>query len=316
MNESAPRSHLQKKLRISVDKLYVGGEELLTEIEEGLNTARIEKPRVGFQGTAGSFGEQAALEYFESGYSELKKYQGFDDVLAAVAEGEIDYGVLPVENSTAGDVLEVSDLIVRYNLYIVGEHTLRIRHNLLALPEAELSDITQVYSHIQALNQCRQYLKQHPEIEAVPYANTALAAEYVAGKGDIHLASIGSIRCSELYNLKVLASDIQSVRNNFTRFIIIAKHMELSADCSKISIAFSTAHSSGSLHSVLSHFAYNGLNLVKIQSRPRLDEPWEYLFFVDIEGNLEDANVLIALGRVRAQSSVFKLLGNYAHCEQ
>ena len=316
MNDSAPHTHLQKKLRISVDKLYVGGEELLNEIEEGLNTVRIEKPRVGFQGTAGSFGEQAALEYFGSGCAELKKYRGFDDVLAAVAEGEIDYGVLPVENSTAGDVLEVSDLIVRYNLYIVGEHTLRIRHNLLGLPDAEISDITQVYSHIQALNQCRQYLKKHPGIEDIPYANTALAAEYVAKKGDIHLASIGSIRCSELYNLKVLASDIQTVKNNFTRFIIIAKHMELSASCNKISIAFSTAHSSGSLHSVLSHFAYNGLNLVKIQSRPRLDEPWEYLFFVDIEGNLEDANVLIALGRVRSQSSFFKLLGNYIHHEQ
>lgn len=303
--------HLQKKLRISVDKLYVGGEEFLAEIEEGLNTTRIRNPVVGFQGTAGSFGEQAALEYFHDGYAELKHYPAFEDVLSAVSAGEIDYGVLPMENSTAGDVLEVSDLIVRYNLYIVGEHTLRVRHNLLALPEAELSDITQVYSHIQALNQCRQYLKTQENIESVAYANTALAAEYVAKTGDIHLASIGSIRCSELYNLKVLASDIQTVKNNFTRFIIIAKHMELAPSCNKISIAFSTAHSSGSLHSVLSHFAYNGLNLVKIQSRPRLDEPWEYLFFVDIEGNVEDASVLIALGRVRAQSSFFKLLGNY-----
>ena len=311
MNESSPHIHLQKTLRISVDKLYVGGEELLSEIEEGLNTCRIEKPRVGFQGTAGSFGEQAAREYFQNEDAELKNYRSFEDVLSAVAAGEVDYGVLPIENSTAGDVLEVSDLIVRYNLYVTGEHTLRIRHNLLALPGAQLADITQVYSHIQALNQCRQFLKEHDGIEDIPYANTALAAEYIARKGDIHLASIGSMRCSELYNLTVLASDIQTVKNNFTRFIIIAKHMELSTDCNKISIAFSTAHSSGSLHSILSHFAYNGLNLVKIQSRPRLDEPWEYLFFVDIEGNLEDANVLIALGRVRAQSSFFKLLGNY-----
>lgn len=313
MNGSVLHAHLQKKLRISVDKLYVGGEEFLAEIEEGLNTCRIDNPRVGFQGTAGSFGEQAALEYFSSGYASLVKYQGFDDVLSAVANGEIDYGVLPVENSTAGDVLEVSDLIVRYNLYVVGEHTLRICHNLLALPGAEVSDITQVYSHIQAFNQCRKYLKQHPEMAEVPYANTALAAEYVAGRGDIHAASIGSSRCCELYNLQILASDIQTVKNNFTRFIIIARHMELSVSCNKISVAFSTAHSSGSLYSVLSHFAYNGLNLVKIQSRPRLDEPWEYLFFVDIEGNLEDANVLIALGRVRAQCSFFKLLGNYVH---
>ena len=311
MSTAPVNNHLQKKLRISVDKLYVGGEEFLAEIEEGLNTKRVQQPRVGFQGTAGSFGEQAAREFFHDAEAELKNYHAFDDVLSAVANGDVDYGVLPIENSTAGDVLEVSDLIIRYNLYIVGEHTLRVRHNLLALPDAELSDITHVYSHIQALNQCHQYLKKHENIESIPYANTALAAEYVAAKGDIHSASIGSIRCSELYNLKVLASDIQTVKNNFTRFIIIAKHMELTDTCNKISIVFSTAHSSGSLHSVLSHFAYNGLNLVKIQSRPRLDEPWEYLFFVDIEGNLEDANVLIALGRVRAQSSFFKVLGNY-----
>ncbi|HJJ82087.1 MAG TPA: hypothetical protein O0X91_00200, partial [Methanocorpusculum sp.] len=150
MNQNSPS--LENTLRISVDKLYVGGEELLFEIEAGLNTKRIENPRVGFQGTEGSFGEQAAREYFKDSFSELRKYHGFDDLLEAVANSEIDYGVLPIENSTAGDVLEVSDLIVRYNLYIVGEHTIRIRHNLLCLPEAELSDITQVYSHPQALN--------------------------------------------------------------------------------------------------------------------------------------------------------------------
>ncbi len=304
---------LEQKLRISIDNLYVGGEDLLQEIEAGLSTLRIQNPRVGFQGTAGSFGEQAAREYFQDTYTELKKYHGFDAVLQAIAEGEIDYGVLPIENSTAGDVLEVSDLIVHYNLYVVGEYTIRVKHNLLALPDAELSDIEKVYSHPQALNQCREYLKARPQIETIPYANTALAGEYVSQKGDIHSASIGSLRCAELYGLKVLAEGIQTVKNNFTRFIIIAKRMELTKDCNKISIVFSAKHSSGSLHSVLSHFAYNGLNLVKIQSRPKLDAPWEYLFFLDIEGNLEDANVLIALGRVREQSSFFKLLGNYPH---
>ncbi|MBQ2771938.1 MAG: prephenate dehydratase [Methanocorpusculum sp.] len=309
MSQNAPS--LENTLRISVDKLYVGGEGLLSEIEAGLNNKRIENPRVGFQGTEGSFGEQAAREYFNDSFLELKKYHGFDDLLEAVANSEVDYGVLPIENSTAGDVLEVSDLIVRYNLYIVGEHTIRIRHNLLCLPEAELSDITEVYSHPQALNQCREFLKAHSNITACPYANTALAGEYVSQKGDIHSASIGSLRCAELYGLKVLAEGIQTMQNNFTRFIVISKHMELNDSCGKISIVFSAAHSSGSLHSALSHFAYNGLNLVKIQSRPKLDEPWEYLFFLDIEGNLSDANVLIALGRVLSQSSVFKLLGNY-----
>ncbi|HJJ85468.1 MAG TPA: hypothetical protein O0Y16_06965, partial [Methanocorpusculum sp.] len=225
MNQNAPS--LENTLRISVDKLYVGGEELLSEIEAGLNTKRIENPRVGFQGTEGSFGEQAAREYFKDSFSELKKYHGFDDLLEAVANSEIDYGVLPIENSTAGDVLEVSDLIVRYNLYIVGEHTLRIRHNLLCLPEAELSDITEVYSHQQALNQCREFLKAHPKMTANPYANTALAGEYVSQKGDIHSASIGSLRCAELYGLVNLSPSIQDRDNNRTRFICISKNLEI-----------------------------------------------------------------------------------------
>ena len=311
MNPTESREQLERTLRISVDNLYVGGEGLLQEIEAGLQHHRIANPRVGYQGTAGSFGEQAAREYFGETYAVLAKYHGFEDVLQAVSSGEIDYGVLPIENSTAGDVLEVADLIVRFNLYIVGEHTIRVKHNLLALPLAELSDITRVYSHPQALSQCREYLKAHSSMEAFPYANTALAGEYVSKKGDIHTASIGSLRCAELYGLKVLAEGIQTLQNNFTRFIIISRRMELTPDCSKISIVFSAAHSSGSLYSALSHFAYNGLNLVKIQSRPKPGEPWEYLFFVDIEGYLEDANVLIALGRVRQQSSFFKLLGNF-----
>ncbi len=302
---------LEKTLRLSVDKLYVGGEDLLQEIESGLNTVRLAHPRVGYQGVAGSFGEQATVEYFRDAPVSISHYREFEEVLRALNAGEIDYGVLPIENSFAGDVLEVSDLIIRYNLYIVGEHILRVRHNLLGLPGANIAEIQNVYSHPQALSQCREFLHAHPDMVEVPYANTALAGQYVARERDARKASIGSLRCAELYGLAVLAENIQTAQNNYTRFIVLSRRMEISRSCDKVSVVFSTMHTSGALYGVLSHFAYNGLNLLKIQSRPKRESPWEYVFFLDIAGNLEDANVLIALGRVREQSSYFKLLGNY-----
>lgn len=139
----------------------------------------------------------------------------------------------------------------------------------------------------------------------------ALAAKFVADSGDQKQASIGSLRAAEIYGLSVLDADIQTAKGNYTRFVILAVHMEISDTSDKISLAFSTTHTSGALYAVLSHFAYNGLNLLKIQSRPKPDAPWEYVFFLDLAGNLQDANALIALGKVRDQSSWFKLLGNY-----
>ncbi|HJJ97265.1 MAG TPA: hypothetical protein O0X38_06495 [Methanocorpusculum sp.] len=242
-------------------------------------------------------------------------YKEFDDVFAALERGEIDYGVLPIENSTAGDVLEVADLITRCSLYVVGEHIIRVRHNLLGVSGASTGMIREVYSHPQAISQCRDFLRHHPEINAYPYANTAFAAKFIAEEQDPAKASIGSLRAAELYGLDVLEKNIQTAENNYTRFVILSRHMEITKQSDKISLVFSTAHKSGALYSVLAHFAYNGLNLLKIQSRPKPDSPWEYIFFLDVAGNLEDANVLIALGKVREQSSWFKLIGNYPHCQ-
>ncbi|MCQ2356297.1 MAG: prephenate dehydratase [Methanocorpusculum sp.] len=304
---------IEKVLRASIDKLYIGSEEFLAEIEAGLGTAAVSAPKVGYQGVAGSFGEQAALEYFGGTVSAVTNYKEFDDVFAALERGEIDYGVLPIENSTAGDVLEVADLITRCSLYVVGEHIIRVRHNLLGVSGASTGMIREVYSHPQAISQCRDFLRHHPEINAYPYANTALAAKFIAEEQDPAKASIGSLRAAELYGLDVLEKNIQTAENNYTRFVILSRHMEITKQSDKISLVFSTAHKSGALYSVLAHFAYNGLNLLKIQSRPKPDSPWEYIFFLDVAGNLEDANVLIALGKVREQSSWFKLIGNYPH---
>ncbi|MDV0441965.1 prephenate dehydratase [Methanorbis furvi] len=302
---------IEKVLHASIDNLYAGSEDFLREIETGLNTTRIPSPKVGYQGVAGSFGEQAALECFGSSAISIQNYKEFDDVLAALEKNEIEYGVLPIENSTAGDVLEVADIITTRNLYIVGEHIIRVRHNLLGIPGSSTENIREVYSHTQAISQCREFLRTHPGMIAYPYANTAFAAKYVAEADDPKKASISSLRAAELYGLAVLKKNIQTAKNNYTRFVILSRHMEISEKCDKISLVFSTTHTSGALYSVLSHFAYNGLNLLKIQSRPKPGTPWEYVFFLDLAGNLEQANVLIALGKVREQSSWFKLLGNY-----
>ncbi len=302
---------IEKVLHASIDNLYAGSGEFLQEIETGLNTTRIPVPRVGYQGVEGSFGEQAAREYFGASVSQIRNYKEFDDVLTALEKEEIDYGVLPIENSTAGDVLEVADIITMRSLYIVGEHIIRVRHNLLGVPGAAAGSIREVYSHPQAISQCREFLRSHPEINAYPYANTAFAAKYIAETNDPTKASISSMRAAELYGLNVLEKNIQTAKNNYTRFVILSRHMEISGACDKISLAFSTTHTSGALYGVLAHFAYNGLNLLKIQSRPKPKTPWEYVFFLDLAGNLEEANVLIALGKVREQSSWFKLLGNY-----
>ena len=305
---------IEKVLHASIDKLYIGSEEFLAEIEAGLGTAAVSAPKVGYQGVAGSFGEQAALEYFGGTASAVTNYREFDDVFSALERGEIDYGVLPIENSTAGDVLEVADLITRCRLYVVGEHIIRVRHNLLGVSGASTETVREVYSHPQAISQCRDFLRHHAAINAYPYANTALAAKFIAETRDPAKASIGSLRAAELYGLDVLERNIQTAENNYTRFIILSRQMEITPQSDKISLAFSTAHKSGALYSILAHFAYNGLNLLKIQSRPKPDSPWEYVFFLDVAGNLEDANVLIALGKVREQSTWFKLVGNYPHC--
>lgn len=305
---------IEKVLHASIDKLYIGSEEFLAEIEAGLGTAAVSAPKVGYQGVAGSFGEQAALEYFGGTASAVTNYREFDDVFSALERGEIDYGVLPIENSTAGDVLEVADLITRCRLYVVGEHIIRVRHNLLGVSGASTGTVREVYSHPQAISQCRDFLRHHAAINAYPYANTALAAKFIAETRNPAKASIGSLRAAELYGLDVLERNIQTAENNYTRFIILSRQMEITPQSDKISLAFSTAHKSGALYSILAHFAYNGLNLLKIQSRPKPDSPWEYVFFLDVAGNLEDANVLIALGKVREQSTWFKLVGNYPHC--
>ena len=302
---------IKKQLEISIEKLYMDDLGLLAGIEKGLNVQKINNPKVGYQGTKGSFSEEAAESYFKNSEALYSRYDEFEDVMEALTRGEIDYGVLPIENSYTGEVIEVYDLIRKYKLYIIGEEIVRVTHHLVGLEDSKIEDIKEVYTHPQALGQCQKYLKNHPQMMQIPYANTAMAAKYISEIQDPSKVAICSERAARLYNLHILQKEINTKSNNFTRFIILSKTMQITSECDKVSIVFTTKHTSGALYNILSHFAYNGLNLLKIQSRPHSEKSWHYFFFVDLEGHLEDANMLIALGKVSKESEYFSILGGY-----
>lgn len=306
---------ITRKLNISIENLYEHNQHILCQIEEGINARIVPSPIVGYQGVPGAYGEQATCNYFQGKWSNIIAHESFEDVIEALLEKKIDYGVLPIENSSEGEILDTYDLIKNNELYIVGEQSIKIEHNLLVVPGTKLEDIEEVYSHPQGLRQSKEFLKKHPTMKLCPYVNTATACQHVAELQDKRKAAIGSKRAAKLYGLEILEPNIHFNKNNFTRFIILSDKMNITEGSDKISIVFSTEHVSGSLYNILGHFAHNGLNLLKIQSRPLLEKKWEYYFFADLEGNLEQANVLIALSQIMNQCSYFKILGNYRQCE-
>jgi chorismate mutase/prephenate dehydratase len=265
---------------------------------------------VGFQGLPGSYSEQAVREFFGEQAQSIN-HAGFEDVFKALQADEIDYGVLPLENSFTGGIAEVYDLLCRYGFYIVGEKCVQVDHNLLALKGARLEDIREVYSHPQAFLQCSKYLTTHPEWNRVTCSNTAVSAKMIADSALLSQAAIASKRAAELYGLSILVAGINNGTDNFTRFIIIGRNPEPSLENNKISLAVAITHRPGSLHRILSHFAENGLNMLKIESRPIVDKTWEYLFYIDVEGNLGEQEVGQAIKEIKQESTYFKLLGNY-----
>ncbi len=306
---------ITRNLNISIENLYENNEEVLKQIEEGLNYEAISAPIVGYQGVPGAYGEEATYTYFKEKWSKLVAHDSFEDVIEALLEGKIDYGVLPIENSSEGEILDTYDLIRNHNLYIVGEQSIKIEHNLLGIKGSLIQQVKEVYSHPQGLSQSKEFIKAHPHMKPCPFINTATACQYVASLNDRTKVAIGSKRSARIYGLEILESNIHYNKNNFTRFVILSNKMNVTDESNKISIVFSTEHVSGSLYNILGHFAYNGLNLLKIQSRPLIERKWAYCFFADLEGNLQEANVLIALSQIMKQCSFFKILGNYKQSE-
>lgn len=269
-----------------------------------------ENIRVVYQGVEGAYSQQAMLEYFGD---QVKHFHvdRWRDAMEAIAEGMADYAVLPIENSTAGIVNDNYDLLAEFDNYIVGEQILSIQHALLGTPDAEISDIRTVYSHPQGLMQCARFLDEHRNWQQISLPNTAVAAQKVAQEQDKAQAAIASVLAGRQHGLKVLKEGVNYSGQNSTRFFIVTNQRIFCKDAKKVSICFEVSHESGSLYNVLSHFIYNNLNMCRIESRPIADRNWEYRFFVDFEGNLNESAVKNALRGIREEALNLKILGNY-----
>lgn len=276
---------------------------------ERLDKLPMDGVRVVHQGVEGAYSHAAALQYFGENAS-IYHVAHFEDAMKEVQLGNADYAVMPIENSSAGAVIDMYDLLTRYDNYIVAETFLPVEHALLSVPGAKLSDIKTVFSHPQALMQCSQFLNNNG-FKQISVENTAVAAKRVVEEGDKTQAAVASEIAGKLYGLELLKSAIQNNQGNTTRFIILANRKIYQKNAGKISLCFELPHTSGSLYNMLGNFIFNHVNMMMIESRPIPGRNWEYRFFVDIEGNLQDAGVKNALRGIGAEALNFKILGNY-----
>lgn len=266
--------------------------------------------RVVFQGTEGAYGQAAMQQYFGEDVNSFH-VRTFREAMESIEEGAADYAVLPIENSSAGPVNEMYDLLDEFENYIVAETILPVVHTLAGLPGTKLSDIRRVYSKAEALMQTTHFLDDHSEWQRISVVNTAIAAKKVLEDQDKTQAAVCSAYAAKIHGLSVLVDQINDEPDNSTRFIVVTNQKIFLKDASKISIRFEVPHTSGSLYAILSHFIYNDLNMTKIESRPIEGRQWEYRFFVDFEGNMEDAAVKNALRGLREETTNLKILGNY-----
>ena len=267
------------------------------------------KARVVFQGAEGAYSQAAMTQYFGEGIQSFH-VDSFRDAMSAIDDGSADFAVLPIENSTAGVVSEIYDLLQEYENYIVGEQVIQVEHCLLGLPGVDPARIRTVYSHPQSLMQSARFLGNH-DWKQVSMQNNAFAARKVAEDQDPAQAAVAGEQAANVYGLQILQRGINDCGSNSTRFIIVTNQKIFRKDANKISICFELPHESGSLYHMLSHFIYNDLNMTKIESRPIEERDWEYRFFIDFEGNLADSAVKNALRGLRDEARNMKVLGNY-----
>lgn len=265
---------------------------------------------VACQGVEGAYSQNACDKLFS--LPNIMYFNSFSGVFQAVESGLCKYGILPIENSTAGSVNEVYDLMKKHNFYIVRSIKLRIDHNLLAKKGVKLSDIREIVSHQQALDQCSEFLKSLKGVKITVCENTAAAAKMVAESDRTDLAALSSKNCAELYSLSVLSNTVQNNDNNYTRFICISKSMEIYPGADKISMMFSIAHKPGALYNVVSRFSSLGLNLTKLESRPMPGKDFEFMFYFDLNASIYDPKVTKLLGEFDDEFDQFTFLGSYA----
>jgi prephenate dehydratase len=266
-------------------------------------------PSVSFQGVAGAYSQEAISQYFGP-EADAVPCHTFSELFAAVEQRHTDYGMLPIENSLAGSVVQSYELLMEHDLRVRAEVILRVRHNLMAAPGTEMADLKQVKSHPQALAQCERYLVRRG-MEAVPHFDTAGSARDLAENPETGTGVIASALAAELYDLEILDPGIEDLPFNYTRFFVLGLDDPPRSQRSKTSLIFTTRHQPGALYDSLGEFAQREINLTKIESRPRRNRPWQYLFYLDFEGHWQDTACEAALMSLLRRSSFVKLLGSY-----
>lgn len=264
---------------------------------------------VGFQGVEGSFSSMALSGFFGDVKSR-RAMARFEDIFQGLESGDIDYGILPIENSSTGAINEVYDLMHRFDAHIIGDYYLPVRHHLIGLPGAQYDDIQAVYSHEQGFKQSRNYLSDKPW-QQYSYCNTAKSVAYIKEMNDIKNAAIASAAAAEYYGMLIIEHDIQDISCNTTRFVVVAKKPIVAANANKVSLILWLAHETGALFEIMVSIAKYNINMLKLESRPIPDKPWEYLFYMDLEGHLESEAMGLLLTEIKKESHDIMVLGNY-----
>ena len=275
------------------------------------NTPKLltQTPMVACQGVEGAYSQIACEKIFKNPF--IMYFKNFDGVFNAIEQGLCQYGILPLENSTAGSVKKVYDLMIQHNFSIVRTYRLKVDHNLLANPGAEISDIREIYSHEQAINQCSDFLKQLPGVKIIPVENTAVAAQMVCKSGRTDVAALSSRSCAELYGLNCLAASVQDKGNNRTRFICISKNLEIYPGSDKTSIMMVLSHRPGALYKVLARLYVLGINVTKLESRPIPDRDFEFMFYFDLDTSIYSEEFVQLMCELDDLCEEFKYLGSY-----
>jgi prephenate dehydratase len=268
--------------------------------------------RAAFQGEPGAYSEAAVFEYFDRADISAVPCESFEQVFTSVSTGDCQYGVLPIENSLAGSIHQNYDLLVKNPLWVVGEHFLRVSHCLIARPGATMADIKTVMSHPQALAQCAGYLKSLPGIKIEPVYDTAGSVKIIRSQNDPSLAAIASMQAARNFGMQVLAEHIEDNQANFTRFLVVSTEPIHPVTNAKTSIVFTLKNEPGSLYHAMREFATRGIDLCKIESRPLVGTPWDYLFYLDLMGSTENEPVKQALESLKQFAPMLRLLGSYS----
>ena len=285
---------------------------LFSEITDAIeNTPKLfpQAPMVACQGVEGAYSQIACEKIFKSPF--IMYFKNFEGVFSAIEKGMCQYGILPIENSTAGSVNKVYDLMIQHKFSIVRTFRLKVDHNLLVNPGTQLSDIKEIYSHEQAINQCAGFLHGLTGVNVVPVANTAIASEMVSKSGRKDVAALSSRFCAELYGLECLAASVQDKGNNHTRFICISKNLEIYPGADKTSIMMILNHKPGALYKVLARLYTLGINVTKLESRPLPDREFEFMFYFDLETSIYSEEFIQLMCELDDLCEEFKYLGSY-----